>query len=163
MGERLPGVDVPVVKSSIGLLFMGNESMAEAHPEPQPCIRCGHCVEVCPAGLVPNELARFCKHDQFDKAQDYQLFDCIECGCCSYVCPSNIPLVHYYRYAKGQVSKITRERSFAEISRLRTEAREARIAREKAERAARRSKVRAQHKPAAEKSPATDKTEEDQA
>lgn len=162
MGERLPGVDVPVVKSSIGLLFMSNESMAEAHPEPQPCIRCGHCVEVCPAGLVPNELARFCKHDQFDKAQDYHLFDCIECGCCSYVCPSNIPLVHYYRYAKGQVSKITRERSFAEISRLRTEAREARIAREKAERAARRSKVRAQHKPAAEKPPATDKTEGDE-
>ncbi|MFQ5581561.1 MAG: electron transport complex subunit RsxC [Mariprofundaceae bacterium] len=166
MGERLLSVDVPVVKSSTGLLFMHNDSMNEAHVEPQSCIRCGHCVEVCPASLVPNDLARFCKHDQFDKAQEYHLFDCIECGCCSYVCPSNIPLVHYYRYAKGQVSKISREKSFAELSRIRTEAREARIAHEKAERAARRSRVRAEHKPAdreTQKAPSAEDTAGDQA
>lgn len=142
MGERLPNVDVPVAKSTNGMLAFTTDVMVEAHRRPDPCIRCGHCVEVCPARLVPNELASLCRQDQFDKAQDYGLFDCIECGCCSYVCPSNIPLVQYFRYAKGEVGKINRERIFADLSRQRSQARDERIAREKAERAAKRARVK---------------------
>jgi Na+-translocating ferredoxin:NAD+ oxidoreductase subunit C len=142
MGERLPNVDVPVAKSTNGMLAFTTDVMVEAHRRPDPCIRCGHCVEVCPARLVPNELASLCRQDQFDKSQDYGLFDCIECGCCSYVCPSNIPLVQYFRYAKGEVGKINRERIFADLSRQRSQARDERIAREKAERAAKRARVK---------------------
>ena len=144
MGERLPSVDVPVIKSTNGMLAFSTDVMASAHRPMQPCIRCGHCGEVCPVRLVPNELANHCRQDQFDRAQDYGLFDCIECGCCSYVCPSNIPLVQYYRYAKGEVGKINRERAFAELSRQRSQARDDRIAREKAERAAKRERAKAQ-------------------
>ncbi len=142
MGELLPSPDVPVVKSSIGLLAMRRDTVMQAHPPEQPCIRCGHCGEACPAGLVPNLMADHCRHERFDKAEDYQLFDCIECGACSYVCPANIPLVQYFRYGKGQIAQIRRERAFAEASRRRSEAREARLRREKEERAARRSRVR---------------------
>lgn len=144
MGERLPGVDVPVIKSTNGMLAFSTDMLAEAHRPVEPCIRCGHCGEVCPVRLVPNALADLCRQDQFDKAQDYGLFDCIECGCCSYVCPSNIPLVQYYRYAKGEVGKINRERVFAEQSRQRSQARDDRIARDKAERAAKRERAKAQ-------------------
>lgn len=142
MGERLPRMNVPMVKSTNGILAMRQEALYSENAEEEPCIRCGHCVEVCPAGLVPNELAWHCRNDQFDRGQEYDLFDCIECGCCSYVCPSHIPLVHYFRYAKGQVAHIEKERAFAELSKARSEARDNRLAREQAERAARRSKVR---------------------
>jgi len=147
MGERLKGPDVPVVKASTGLLAMSAEAMGEAHSVEQPCIRCGHCSEACPISLVPNLLADQCRSDQFEKAEQYDLFDCIECGACSYVCPSNIPLVHYFRYGKGQVALQRREQLFAEASRKRSEAHENRLLREKEEKAARRSRVRKTHAP----------------
>ncbi len=144
MGERLPRMNVPLIKSTNGLLAMRQETLYSENAVEEPCIRCGHCVTVCPVGLVPNELAWHCRHDQFDRGQEYDLFDCIECGCCSYVCPSHIPLVHYFRYAKGQVAKIEKERAFAELSKARSEARDNRLAHEQAERAVRRSRVRKQ-------------------
>jgi len=147
MGERLRHPDVPVVKSTNGMLAMQDRTFMQAHTVEQPCIRCGHCSEACPAGLVPNLLADQCRSDQFDKAESYNLFDCIECGCCSYVCPSNIPLVHYFRYGKGQIAQQRREKGFAEASRLRSESRDARIEKEAQVRAARRSRVRKTHPP----------------
>jgi len=147
MGELLRHPDVPVVKSTNGLLAMRETSFMGAHTAEQACIRCGHCSEACPSGLVPNLLADQCRSDQFDKAESYHLFDCIECGACSYVCPSNIPLVHYFRYGKGQIAQERREKSFAEESRQRSESRDARIEREKQARAARRSTVRKTHAP----------------
>ena len=142
MGERLSHPDVPVIKSSTGLLIMRDDSFKQAHTVEQPCIRCGHCTEACPSHLVPNMLADFCRSDQFDKAENFQIFDCIECGCCSYVCPANVPLVHYFRYGKGQLATQRREQEFAEASRIRSAARDARLAREAAEKAARRAKGR---------------------
>jgi electron transport complex protein RnfC len=142
MGERLSHPDVPVIKSSTGLLIMSNDSFMQTHAVEQPCIRCGHCSEACPSHLVPNMLADFCRSDQFDKAEDFQIFDCIECGCCSYVCPANVPLVHYFRYGKGQLALQRREQEFAEASRIRSAARDVRLAREEAAKAARRAKGR---------------------
>ncbi|MDT8377077.1 MAG: electron transport complex subunit RsxC [Mariprofundaceae bacterium] len=153
MGERMRNPDIPVIKSTNGLLAMLNETMMKAHKVEEPCIRCGHCGVACPVSLVPNLLADQCRNDQFEKAESYNLFDCIECGACSYVCPSHIPLVHYFRYGKGQLAQISRAKNFANESKQRSEAREARIERENAERAARRKKVRSEHmpKPADEK------------
>lgn len=142
MGERLPHPDVPVIKASTGMLAMRNETFAATHSVEQPCIRCGHCSEVCPIRLVPNMLADFCRSNQFEKAERFQLFDCIECGSCSYVCPANVPLVHYFRYGKGQLAQQRREQEFAELSRMRSAAREARLAREAEEKAAKRAKMR---------------------
>lgn len=133
MGELLSDVNIPVVKATNGVLAMCKPSLMLAHHTEDPCIRCGDCSEVCPAGLMPNLLAMHCKQDQFERAKDYQLFDCIECGACSYVCPSHIPLVHYFRYGKGQAARIRREKTFAEESRARSESRDARIAQELAE------------------------------
>ncbi len=134
MGERVLHLDAPITKGSNGILAMHRR----APDAESPCIRCGHCLQVCPAGLMPNELAAHCRNDRFEQAEDFNLFDCIECGACSYVCPAHIPLVHYFRYGKGQVAAIRRANAFAEASRRRSEAREARIQREKEERAARR-------------------------
>jgi len=156
MGERLKEPDVPVVKASTGLLAMSAQAMGAAHTVEQPCIRCGHCGEACPVSLVPNLLADQCRSDQLEKAEAYDLFDCIECGACSYVCPSNIPLVHYFRYGKGQIALQRREQQFAEASRKRSDAHESRLEREKAEKAARRSRVRKTHAPKADEAMSDD-------
>jgi electron transport complex protein RnfC len=133
MGELLSAAAAPVVKGSNGILAMKKRTIMKAHFDEDPCIRCGDCGDVCPTGLMPNLLAAHCKENQFERAEDYHLFDCIECGACSFVCPSHIPLVHYFRYGKGQVAQIQREKAFAEESRVRSEKREMRLAKELAE------------------------------
>ena len=66
----------------------------------QPCLRCGKCIENCPAGLQPIQI----KNAFDDKdAKELQAFDCnkcVECGMCSFVCPSKIELTDAIRKAK---------------------------------------------------------------
>ena len=78
--------------------------------------------------LLPQQLYWYARARDFDKTQDHHLFDCIECGCCAHVCPSNIPLVHYYRFAKTEVWAAERERQQSDQARRRHEFREARLA-----------------------------------
>jgi electron transport complex protein RnfC len=103
MGEVLPHADVPVVKASSGILALSQEDIFE--PEVKPCIRCSSCVTACPVGLLPLEMASRIKANKLDAAVDLGLKDCISCGSCSYVCPSNIPLVHYFKFASGELFK----------------------------------------------------------
>ena len=96
MGFALHSDEVPVTKATNCILAAGAAELAPEQPA-MPCIRCGACVDACPADLLPQQLYWHARAKEFDKAQDYHLFSCIECGCCSYVCPSRIPLVQYYR------------------------------------------------------------------
>ncbi|MDO6683701.1 MULTISPECIES: electron transport complex subunit RsxC [unclassified Oceanobacter] len=103
MGQVLPTTEVPLIKGSSGVLALTKAEVNEHMPS--PCIRCGRCVDACPMGLLPLEMARNSKQDDFDSAQDAGLRDCILCGSCSYVCPSHIPLVQYFEYAKGELAE----------------------------------------------------------
>lgn len=103
MGDALPISEVPVVKACSGILALAQSDIEE--PEVQPCIRCSSCVTACPVGLLPLEMASRIKANQLDAAVDLGLKDCINCGSCSYVCPSNIPLVHYFKFAAGELFK----------------------------------------------------------
>lgn len=138
MGVALHRTDLPVIKASNCVLVMAPEQSQPA-AEAMPCIRCAACVDACPARLMPHELYWFARAGNFEKTQEYQVFDCIECGACAYVCPSEIPLVHYYRHAKQEIAAQEREREKADLARRRNEARLARLAREKAEAEARRA------------------------
>jgi electron transport complex protein RnfC len=106
--------------------------------------------------LLPQQLYWYSHTNDLDKAQEYNLFDCIECGCCSYVCPSNIPLVQYYRYAKGAIWTNEREKEQADIARQRHESRQDRLTREKVEREARRQQKKAALASHAGKAPPTE-------
>jgi electron transport complex protein RnfC len=101
MGESLPHSGLPTVKATSGILAL-TQSELKSDKE-QPCIRCASCVSVCPAGLRPLDMANNIRVNQLDAAVDLGLKDCISCGCCSYICPSNIPLVHYFKYASGEM------------------------------------------------------------
>ncbi len=134
MGFDLPDENVPITKAA-NCIIAASPSLFEPPPPAMPCIRCARCADACPVNLQPQELYWFAKADNFEKANDYKLFDCIECGACSYVCPSNIPLVQYYRYAKSEIIAIDKAKEAADLARERNDFRLARIEREKLERA----------------------------
>lgn len=139
MGFAMQSTAVPVIKTTNCLLAAVHDNVAPPS-EVLPCIRCGACADSCPVDLLPQQLQWYARAREFDYAQEYNLFDCIECGCCAYVCPSNIPLVHYFRYAKTEIWAQEREKEKADIARQRHEFRLARLEREKAEKAARLAK-----------------------
>ncbi|GAB4351519.1 MAG: hypothetical protein Kow006_15480 [Gammaproteobacteria bacterium] len=132
MGFSLRSDRVPVVKAANCVLVARQDELADSRPT-LPCIRCGRCSKACPAYLLPQQMYWHARAKDFDRVQDHNLFDCIECGCCAYVCPSNIPLVQYFRFAKNEIWAQEREQRKTEESRLRHEAKLARVEREKRE------------------------------
>ncbi|MDF1763335.1 MAG: electron transport complex subunit RsxC, partial [Oleibacter sp.] len=137
MGFALPSTDLPITKTTNCLLAPTEKEMP-TNEIAMACIRCGMCADVCPADLLPQQLYWFSKSEEFEKAEQHNLFDCIECGACSYVCPSQIPLVQYYRYSKGAIREQRAVHAKAEQARERFENRLARQEREQAEKEAKR-------------------------
>ena len=136
MGIALDSDRLPLTKGSNCILA----TAAPAATTTLPCIRCGACAEACPAQLLPQQLYWYARNRDFDKTQDYKLFDCIECGCCAAVCPSQLPLVQYYRYAKTEIGAREQERRQSDIARQRHQARQARLELEKQQKAERLKK-----------------------
>ncbi len=145
MGMALPHDQLPVVKATNCLLVLDAKSVRKSHTE-MPCIRCGACTRVCPMRLAPQQIYQQIVAERFERAQEQNLFDCIECGCCAQACPSHIPLVSYYRHAKGEIRYRRKKKAKADRARVRHDAQEARIAREKAQRAARAAERKAKLK-----------------
>jgi electron transport complex protein RnfC len=135
MGFTIENDTCPVIKATNCLLVVTEQ---EVHPATMsahmPCIRCGLCVDVCPANLLPQQLYWYASTRNFERATEHHLFDCIECGCCSYVCPSQIPLVQYYRFSKSEIWEQEQDRKKSAASRERFEFREKRLERQKNER-----------------------------
>lgn len=130
MGFAIHNHQVPVIKTTNCILLPEHHEIATIEQE-QACIRCGACADACPAGLLPQQLFWHSKGKEYDKAQEYNLFDCIECGACAFVCPSSIPLVHYYRKAKADIRIQQEEQQKADKARERFEARNKRLEKEK--------------------------------
>jgi electron transport complex protein RnfC len=125
MGQPLHSTRVPAVKGSNGLLALSSE---EAHAAIEmPCIRCASCVNACPCGLVPLEMANHIRAGSLDTSVKLGLLDCIACGSCAYVCPSHIPLVHYFNYAKGELAARQRSQHKQNETKRLTEARSERM------------------------------------
>lgn len=129
MGQPLPSTRVPIVKGSNAILALTAREVPKQAS--MPCIRCASCVRACPSGLVPLEMANLIRTDDLDRAVDYGLTDCVACGSCAFACPSHIPLVQFFRYAKGELAARRRaEHKTKETARL-AEERKARLEREK--------------------------------
>lgn len=137
MGFTLEDLNIPVVKTTNCILAPTAEELPTPPPA-QSCIRCGMCAEACPASLLPQQLFWYAQSQNHERLEAYSLFDCIECGACSYVCPSNIPLVQYYRAAKGEMRKLAHEKINSDRARERFEFQKARKEKEEAAKLAKR-------------------------
>lgn len=134
MGQPLPSLELPVVKGMAGILALTAEEVG-ARPQ-SPCIRCGSCIDACPVGLVPLEMAAFIRKENLEGAARIGVGDCIGCGSCSWVCPSHIPLVQYFHYANGMLSNQERERRRRDRTKTLVEAHNLRLAKAAAAKAA---------------------------
>ncbi len=102
MGQPLRSTETPTVKGMNGVLALlpSDTRRGPAHA----CLRCGTCVNACPCGLLPFEIAAHIRNGNFDAAVEAGLMDCIGCGSCAFACPSRIPLVQSFHHAKGHLS-----------------------------------------------------------
>jgi len=103
MGINIASPDVPVIKSTTGIIVLPEEQSLK--DEIQSCIRCGKCIDACPMRLVPAELSRAAESKNWDRCKQFDVADCIECGCCSYVCPAKRPMVELFKWAKTELRK----------------------------------------------------------
>lgn len=99
MGVAFFNTDLPVQKGTSGIVVL-----REAPDLVQrDCIRCGRCVDVCPLGIVPTDIARAVEHERVGEYGPLHAADCMECGSCAFICPARIPLVQYIKQAKQEV------------------------------------------------------------
>ncbi|MBR3095122.1 MAG: electron transport complex subunit RsxC, partial [Clostridia bacterium] len=103
MGFAISDLSIPVTKTTSAILFMTDE---EINNDPiSSCIRCGWCLEACPQGLEPKEIAIYVEANRAEETAQFGLFDCVECGSCAYVCPAKRPLVQFIRIAKSKAKR----------------------------------------------------------
>jgi len=99
MGGASPSLDYPVLKQNNGLLLFSKEKAAL--PDPQPCIRCGRCINACPMGLEPVVIAGLFENKDFGALKARCIDLCVACGSCSYVCPAKRPVSQTMTLAKA--------------------------------------------------------------
>lgn len=102
MGLALDSVDGPVVKTTSGLLALGDDHIQNLIK--YPCIHCGRCASVCPIGLRPMYISLAAERYEWEKAEKYRAMDCISCGSCSYICPANRSIVQAIHIAKDAIA-----------------------------------------------------------
>ena len=109
MGKALTSTEVPICKGTNSVTIL---SGADARrKEPDPCIRCGKCVDACPMGLEPYLLAKLSQFKNWERAEGEDITSCIECGSCMFTCPAHRPLLDNIRQGKQTVMGIIRARS----------------------------------------------------
>lgn len=101
MGMAMYSLDVPAVKAFSSLLTFTKDEVSKN--EPSNCIRCGRCVSVCPAKLMPTMLADYADHHAIDLFEKYDGAECVECGSCSFICPAKRPLTQSMKAGRRQV------------------------------------------------------------
>jgi len=92
--------DFPVTRETNSILLEKNVILKEGN-----CIRCGKCLDICPARLSPTLLTAYARAGRYDECREAYIGNCLECGACAYICPSNIPLLQYIKIAKSELAK----------------------------------------------------------
>lgn len=98
MGITLPNGESPVLKNTNAVLALTKKEAKL--PKTTACIRCGACINICPFGLAPANIASAYSRKDVDALKELSVKSCMECGCCSFVCPANRPLVQMNKLSK---------------------------------------------------------------
>ena len=103
IGSILTGYQVPNDGFSIsGSIDTVNVGVLRQEPE-DVCIKCGECNDICPAGILPQNIMDAELRSVNNRIVDLNTNECVECGLCSYVCPSKINVLEWVRRAKRRV------------------------------------------------------------
>ena len=86
MGLAMSNTDLPVLKQNNGFILLSRE--AATQPAEEPCIRCGRCIEGCPMGLEPVNIAAAYTSRNMEELGKLNVDLCVACGSCSFVCPA---------------------------------------------------------------------------
>lgn len=103
MGIAQYTLDVPVIKSTNGVLLLTRDEVGDQ--EEEFCIRCGRCVRDCPSSLLPCLISLASERKNWELSQHYNVGDCIECGACAYVCPAKRNMVQHIKEAKYMIAR----------------------------------------------------------
>ena len=103
MGFPQTTLDTPIMKGSNGIIAIERDNA-----EPQECIKCGRCVDVCPMELKPLHYFKLVGTQDWAGCRDMNIMDCMECRCCEYICSSKLPLVTMIKQGKNGVRGIRR-------------------------------------------------------
>ncbi len=98
MGFPQTTLDTPIMKGSNGIIAIDTDVS-----EPNECIKCGRCVDVCPMELKPLYFVKLAGTADWQGCKDYKIMDCMECRCCEYICSSKLPLVTMIKIGKNGV------------------------------------------------------------
>jgi electron transport complex protein RnfC len=71
--------------------------------EEDVCIKCGDCNDVCPVGILPQNIMDAELRSVNDRIIELNTNECVECGLCTYVCPSKINVLEWVRRARRRV------------------------------------------------------------
>ncbi|MDP9173086.1 MAG: 4Fe-4S binding protein [Planctomycetota bacterium] len=72
---------------------------------PEPCIRCGWCLDACPTRVQPAAVLEAIQRQNPALAERAGIHACIECGLCSHVCPAHLPLLASIRGFRAAMPK----------------------------------------------------------
>ena len=103
MGTALTDDTMPVIKQNNAFLVFGKGQASL--PAASRCIRCGRCINACPMGLSPVEIALALDVKDADELTALCADLCMECGSCSFVCPAKRPVAQTMREAKDFMRK----------------------------------------------------------
>ena len=98
MGFPQTTLYTPIMKGSNGIIAIEADET-----EPQECIKCGRCVDVCPMELKPLHYFKLVGAEDWQGCKDMAIMDCMECRCCEYICSSKLPLVTMIKMGKNGV------------------------------------------------------------
>lgn len=102
MGIAVKSIDdIYTIKGTGGITVLTDAEIFE----PQACIRCGKCVQICPYGLNPSLLGILCEAGKLDEAVENNLLECKECGSCSFVCNASRDNVNRFKAAKFELAR----------------------------------------------------------
>jgi len=100
-GDSLRDIRISPQTVIAGSELVMHVSQEEPAINPNPCLRCGWCVEVCPTGVQPAGVLEAAQRNDQHLAERMGIEACIECGLCSFVCPSKLPLLGAIRKMRG--------------------------------------------------------------
>ena len=100
MGKSIANDKFVISSYSNSITVLPKEEIKEL-----PCLRCGLCVEYCPAKIQPVQIMNAEKLKDLEKSEKACADKCITCGLCTFICPSKIEVTDWVGKAKDRVLK----------------------------------------------------------